>query len=140
MILLDDLTPNQLDFFLKYLWNGVGSDNYIKPPAFVFREASKFHDFASWRGGKEVDRIAASNEFFHKMHDMIRIQPWRKRPLYYLLAYIYYRILEYVDSCSWSYSDRPANDWNEFIQAVRDYYISVKKPIPEYLRDAEKIV
>lgn len=40
-----ELSTKQLNFFLKYIWNGVGSREYIRPPQFIFSEASKSHDF-----------------------------------------------------------------------------------------------
>jgi len=139
-LLYDNLTTAQRQFFLKYLYNGVGSGSFpIKPPRFVFSNAAKYHDFASWSGGTEKDRIEASREFFHKAHDTIRQQPWRKQPFYYFISYVYYRILKKVDGMSWSYFTAPAKDWTEFIDHVRQYYIQEGKDIPEYLNGAEAI-
>lgn len=139
-LLYDDLTNDQREWFLKYLWNGVGSNSLpLKPPAFVFSEASKYHDYSSFSGGDEQDRIEASKEFFHKAHSTIRKQPLRKRPFYYLISYIYYRVLKKVDGITWSYYERPASNWFEFIQRVKDYFYKEHQSIPDWLVGAEFI-
>jgi len=138
-LLYDNLTTAQRDFFLKYLWNGVGSDNLPKPPSFIFSDASKYHDFSSFSGGTEADRQAGSHEFFWKCHDAVRLQPMWKRPFYYLMSYIYYFILIRVDSFSWSYFEAPAQNWAEFIDHVKQFYIERNKDIPDWLTTAETI-
>lgn len=139
MLLYDNLTDNQRKFFLQYLWNGMG-DNLLAPPAFIFSKASEYHDFFSFSGGTESDRIWATKDFFHKCHDAVRKEPLYKRPFYYFISYTYYWFLQKGDALTWTYLLKPANTWPEFISNVIFYYNTRNTPIEPALIGAENII
>lgn len=120
-IYYQDLTKNQLKFFLKYVFNGLGSDSFPKPPPLIFMDAAKEHDFWAWVGGTEEDRKWATKEFFHRAHDAVRKERKWKRPFYYLMSYIYYYILRKFDGLTW------------------EYYIKKQGYLPSWLIGAEYI-
>jgi hypothetical protein len=117
-----DLTPKQLDYFLKYIWNGVGSREFVKPPQLIFSEASKLHDFQYFRGGTDSDRKASDKDLLHHMHDAVRAQKLYIRPIYYFLAAIYYIVLSKLGKVAWEYYDKPAQTWDEFLYHLDAYF------------------
>lgn len=129
--LLTDLTPTQLEFFLKYVYNGVGSDELgIDPPDSIFKGAAKGHDFRCFVGGTDHDRIESDKEFLKDCLDRINKSPVWKRPLYKILAYVYYFALWMGSKYAWEYYDKPAENWEEFIKHVIAYHDREKEPYP----------
>jgi hypothetical protein len=122
VLLYDDLTQKQKDFFLKYIWNGVGSREYPKPPQLIFREASIYHDFGYFRGGPESLRKEVDREFFHKAHSAVRRLPIAQRPFYYAMSYIYFYGLKKLGSKAWELYPEPAKTWEEFLNRVYAYF------------------
>lgn len=122
MLLYEDLSVKQKDFFLKYIWNGVGSREFVKPPALIFDEPSMYHDFAYFRGGTDEDRKQADKEFFHKAHDEVRKKAVWQRPFYYTMSYVYFYGLKKLGGKAWEYYDKPADTWEEFLAHVYAYF------------------
>jgi hypothetical protein len=122
MLLYNDLTQKQRDWFLTYVWNGVGSREYIKPPQLIFEEASKWHDFGYFRGGNEDLRKEVDREFFHKAHSAVRKQPIAQRPFYYAMSYVYFYGLKKLGSKAWELYPEPAKTWEEFVDRVFAFF------------------
>ena len=122
VIQLDELTLKQKEYFLKNIWNGVGSREYPDVPDFIFGEASKYHDFAYFRGGDENDRKEADRDFFHRAHSAVRKQPLLKRPFYYVLSYTYFYSLKKLGGKAWEYYPAPAKNWNEWLAHVNTFF------------------
>jgi hypothetical protein len=135
-----DLTLKQKEFFLEHIWNGVGSDSFIKPPPLIFLEASKYHDCLEWAGGTEEDREWAIKDFFHKAHEAVRAQSVWKRPYYYLLSYTYYYFLRKLDGFTWEYYPKPAQTWTGLVKHFKKRYLGLHNNVePAWLRNSEHI-
>lgn len=64
MLHFADLTPEQR----ARICNGCGpKGNFVPVPDFLFTASCDHHDFRYWRGGIELDRLAADNEFLYAM-------------------------------------------------------------------------
>ena len=123
MLEYDNLSQKQKDFFDKSIWNGVGSrDFFINPHDLIFKEASKYHDFAYWRGGPEELRIKADKDFFHRAHSAVRKQSLLKRPFYYATSYVYFYFLKIGGKRAFEYYERPADTWEELLARVNFYF------------------
>jgi hypothetical protein len=119
----DSLTKEQKDFFKQHIWNGVGSKHFIiDPHDLIFKEASIYHDFFYWRGGTTQIRKLADKDFLHRCHSSIRRLPKKRRPFYYLAAYVYYTTLRLLGKFAWE-SGPTCQTWQELL--VR--YINSKK-------------
>lgn len=138
---LKDLTPKQLEFFLTYIFNGVGSrEFFINPRDFIFKNAAKTHDLKYFCGGNDTLRKIADKNFFEECCKAVLRQPGYKRVFYFPIAYVYYSALILLGKYAWEYYDTPAGTWPEFIQHAKNSYIRKKKAIPEYLNNAENII
>jgi len=141
MLYYEELTSNQLAFFLEKIWNDIGSQELpIKPPPLIFSEASKPHDYYYFSGGARKNRKWSDKEFLHRAHDAVRLQPIYKRPFYYMMAYVYYYSLKKLGKISWEKYPAPAKDWKEFIERVRAFYKRDTPTIPDWLVGAENII
>jgi hypothetical protein len=87
-----DLTPEQKDF----ICNGCGGKGgWIQPPNFFFKADCNHHDFNYWLGCTEADRKTADKQFHAAMREDVKSQPWYKRPLFYVIAWTYYRAVRF---------------------------------------------
>lgn len=135
MLEFDNLTKLQKEFFLEFIWNGVGSREFAKPPQLIFANASVYHDFAYFRGGNESDRKIADKDFFHRSHSSTRKQHTYTRPFYYVMSYVYFYGLKKIGGKAWEYYDAPAQNWKEFLDHVYAYFDrspNMKGRPPEY--------
>lgn len=111
----DNLTKEQKEFFLRHIWNGVGSNHFfINPHDLIFKEASIYHDFYYWRGGTDLIRKMADKDFFHRCHSKIRELPKRRRPFYYAAAYVYYYTLKLLGKHAWE-KGATCQTWQELL-------------------------
>jgi len=113
----DSLSKAQKDYFLEHIWNGVGSSHFfINPHDLIFKEASIYHDFYYWRGGSDELRKLADKDFFHRCHEKIRKLPKKRRPFYYISAYVYYFTLKILGKTAWEKRPLPCQTWEELMQ------------------------
>jgi hypothetical protein len=88
---LEDLTPEQYQYFIDNIFNGVGSRHFLfNPPDLIFNQAAKRHDFAYWRGGTEEDRKDADRRFKKDCLQEAKERSFLLRPFYTSIAYLYY--------------------------------------------------
>src|SRR3990172_7684588 len=119
----DQLTHNQQEFFKKYIWNGVGYDHYpINPHDLIFKEASVYHDYYFFRGGSNELRLLADKDFLVRGLKAVQEQKRLLKPVYWIIAYVYYFALILLSKKAWEYYDEPSADWKEFIDRVKKSY------------------
>ncbi|CAB4141259.1 hypothetical protein UFOVP410_98 [uncultured Caudovirales phage] len=125
----DSLTENQKAYFLKYIWNGVGSRHFfINPHDLIFKEASVYHDFYYWRGGPLTLKKLADKDFLHRCHHSVRQQPRYKQILfYYPIAGIYYFFLKFGKK-AWEKRVTPCKTWEELLEQ----FYTKNKNSPKY--------
>jgi hypothetical protein len=120
---LEDLTKEQRDWFMTYIWNGPGSRDYpIQPPELIFNIPSIRHDFEYFRGGTEEDRKETDKHFLDESLAIVKERPIYTRPFYFSISYIYYFGLVLLGSKAWEYYDKPAETWNEYLQHIVKYF------------------
>lgn len=133
----EELTPEQKEYFLKNIWNGVGSREFpIDPHDLIFGPASVLHDFEYWRGGNESYRIAADKTFLKNCLSLVKKQPKYKQPFYYVAAYVYYCFLTTLGKYAFEYSTEPAKTWEELLERFLKYQEenqTKKKQVARYL-------
>lgn len=138
--MLEDLDEIQFKYFNTYLANGVGSRSFpINPRDFIFKHASKQHDFQYFVGGNEEERRWVDGLFLSDCFKAIGKAPIGKRPFYTIIAIIYFGFLVALGSYAWEYTDKPAETWDEFLIHVDVFFSKnpkYKKPpsYEEYLK------
>ena len=134
---LEDLTPEQYQYFLRNVWNGVGSQEYaIKPPELCFALPSVRHDFYYWRGGTEADRLAADRRFLADALVEARRYRGVQRAFYVNAAYLYFYGLRALGTKAFEYGERPCQTWDELLARVIAEKGGVKKAIVKNLQVA----
>lgn len=134
---LEDLTDEQYEFFIRHIWNGVGSQEFaLKPPALIFNPASVRHDFYYWRGGGEIERLAADVRFLNEALQACDYMPWTTRWFYVGAAHVYYRGLRVLGQRSFEYSERPAETWEEFFARWQEHQGGVLRAFVTKIRVA----
>ena len=115
----DTLTDEQREYFLTYIWNGVGSRDFsVTPPQLIFRGPSAYHDFAYWLGGTEEDRNKADKQFLIDELDQVRREKHiTQKPFYFMMAYVYYLGLAAIGKKAFEYGG-PRTNWEEY----KSYY------------------
>lgn len=125
----DRLDEKQKLYFRTFIWNGVGSREFIDPPEAIFHKCSLYHDFYYWRGGPDKYRIMADHDFFHRCHDQARKQPWYNKAIYFPLSYVYFLALKILGHAAWEYRNAPCQTWDELLRQVYKYYYDGKPNI-----------
>lgn len=111
----DSLSESQRNYFLKNIWNGVGSRHFfINPHDLIFKEASVYHDFYYWRGGPLNLKDIADKDFLHRCHSAVRKQSKIKQPFYYFIAATYYFFLKFGKT-AWESRAEPCQTWNDLL-------------------------
>ena len=119
---LEDLPPDQMHTFKTEIFNGVGSrEFFIDPHDLIFKQAAMAHDFAYWRGGSNEDRKLSDKIYLEDSLDAVRRQRKWTRPIYFVIAYIYYGFLKMLGKYAFEYRERPCESWDELYQAFKEY-------------------
>lgn len=127
----EDLTEKQYQFFMDYIYNGVGSDQLgVKGPEFIFRAAAKVHDFEGYGGGTEEDRIISDNKFLASALLEIKKRKPYKKYIYTPIAYLYYYILKIFSKAAWDYYPERPKTWKEFLIRVEAILSKQNKQVP----------
>lgn len=115
---LTDLTPDQYSYYMKNIYNGVGSRSYsINPRDFIFKKAAEYHDFRYISGGTENNRLESDLEYDLWAKKAIQDEPnIFLRNFYKLVHKIYFYVLQKLGKNAWEYYDEPSKTWDEFIE------------------------
>lgn len=118
----ENLTEEQKIYFLKYIYNGVGSrEFFINPHDLIFKEAAKIHDFEYFVGGTEERRLIIDRNFLDDCLFAANKRPFLRRQLYKIVAYVYYFFLMMLGRFAWEYYPEPADTWEEFLSRYKLY-------------------
>lgn len=113
VIELNELTAEQLNYFLKYGYNGCGSRQFTKVPDFIFSLAAVTHDWRYFSMATEEDREFADKEFLDLMLYLAKKQPIYKQGYYRIIAYIYYLAVRLLGKYAFEYSNTAPKTWEE---------------------------
>lgn len=120
---LKNLSKQEYKFFIKNIWNGVGSEYLPKPPPFIFKRASIRHDFLYWAGGCKKERKEADLIFLEECIRACNCKKYRfkifKKIIYILIAFLYWISLRIIGGLSFEYCEEQCIEFNCIIKKWR---------------------
>lgn len=121
---LEDLTPEQFQYFKQNIYNGVGSREFpINPRDFIFKKAALRHDFYYFRLGDDNVRYQADLQYKEDGLAAIKEQPRWKQPFYRLVHHIYCFFLFKLGPYAWEYGPQPVKTWEQYLQSYNNYLV-----------------